>query len=102
MDGVKERWVRAPDHVRVNNLIPHAHLRTWTRHETDMQSGNEASLVLVRRGNRDVFTFFPRKSLRLILQSLHKRIAADRVHNATMNLLYLFVNAEQQSEKRPS
>jgi hypothetical protein len=45
---------------------------------------------------------FPRKSLRLILQSLHKHIAADRVHEATMNLLSLFVNAEQQSEKRPS
>ena len=54
----------------------------------------------MRRDNRDIFAFFPRKSLRLVLQSLRKRIAADGVHEATMNLLSLFINPEQQPEKK--
>ena len=65
-----------------------AHLRTWTCHEIAIQSGHKAFLVLVR-GNRDIF-------------NLHKRIAPDGVHKATMNLLSLFIHAEQQPEqKRP-
>jgi hypothetical protein len=82
------------------NLVPHTHLRTWTRHKIAIQCGHKAFLVLVRRDNRDIFAFFPRKSLRLVLQSLRKRIAADGVHKATMNLLSLFINAEQQPEKK--
>jgi len=54
----------------------------------------------VRRDNRDIFAFFPRKPLRLVLQSLRKRITTDGVHKATMNLLSLFINAEQQPRKR--
>jgi hypothetical protein len=53
-------------------------------------------MVLVRRDNGDIFTFFPRKSLRLVLESLRKRVTADSVHKATMNLLSLIINAEQQ------
>ena len=49
----------------------------------------------------DIFAFFPRKSLLLVLQSLHKDIAADGVYKATMNLLSLFINSEQQTEKIP-
>ena len=58
----------------------------------------------MRRDNRDIFTFFPRKSLRLVLQSLRKRIAFDGIHKATMNLLSFFVNAESSltKDKDPS
>ena len=54
----------------------------------------------MRRDNGNILLpFFPRKSLRLVLESLRKRVAADRVHKAAMNLLSLFVNAEQQPGK---
>ena len=72
-----------------------AFLRTWTSHEIAIQSGHEAFLVLVRRDDRDILPFFPRKSLRLVLEGLRERIAADRVNKATMDLLSLFINAEQ-------
>ena len=74
--------------------------RTWTRHEIAIQSGHKAFLVLVRRDDSDIFAFFPRKSLRLVLQSLRKRIAPDGVHKTTMNLLSLFIDAQQQPEKK--
>jgi hypothetical protein len=94
----KERPNKCP--VRANNLVPHAHLRTWTSHKIAIQSGHKPFLVLVRGDDRDIFTFFPRKTLRLVLQSLRKRITANRVHKATMNLLSLFINPEQQPEKK--
>jgi hypothetical protein len=50
------------------NLVPHAHLRTLTRHEIAIQSGHKVILVFVRRDNRDIFAFF-RQVLRLVLQS---------------------------------
>jgi hypothetical protein len=87
--------------IKISKSSPHMahHLRTWTRHEIAIQSGHKSFLVLMRRDNRDIFTFFPRKSLRLVLQSLRKRIAPDGIHKATMNLLSFFVNAEQQPKE---
>lgn len=73
--------------------------RTWTRHEIAIQRGHEALLILVWRNNGDILPFLPRKSLRLVLEGLRKRVAADGVHEATMNLLSLFIDTEQQPGK---
>jgi hypothetical protein len=53
----------------------------------------------VRRDNGDILPFLPRKSLRLVLEGLREGVTADSVHKATMNLLPLFVNSEQQPGK---
>jgi hypothetical protein len=63
--------------------------RTWARQEVAIQCGHEALLVLVGWDNGDVLSVFPRKALRLVLKSLRERVAADSVHQATVNLLPL-------------
>ena len=75
--------------------------RTWTRHEITIQRGHKALLILVGRDNGDILPFLPRKALRLVLKGLRKRVAADGVHEATMNLLPLFIDTEQQPGKPP-
>ena len=73
--------------------------RTWTCHEIAIQRGYKTLLILVGRDNGDILPFLPRKSLCLVLERLRKRVAADSVHEATMNLLSLFIDTEQQPEK---
>ena len=72
----------------------HIDTRTWARQEIAIQSGHEAFLVLVRWYNGDVLSVFPGEALRFVLKSLCERVAADSVHQATVNLLPLPVHTE--------